>query len=135
MCGARPGLLLMALAVSARAGPFAPNGPPKAGSQSIEIELGTSGAAAAYSRGLSGWFELGARGDWQGWSYQETVSLVALGARALLRAWATSSNSALGVTIEVSPGARRLTSRVREVRCQCTVDLLCLSKSRSSHAE
>jgi hypothetical protein len=94
-----------------------------AGSQSIDIALGTSGAAAGYSRGLSGWFELGARGDWQTWSYQDTVSLVALGARALLRTRTTSSGSAVGVTIEVSPCARRLASRVREAGCHCTVDL------------
>jgi hypothetical protein len=66
---------------------------------------------------------LGARADWQSWSYQDTVSLVALGARALLRARVTSPETALRVAIEVAPGARRLTSRVREAGCDCAVDL------------
>jgi len=113
----------MALALSVRAGPPAGEGPLKAGSQSIDIALGTSGVAAGYSRGLSRWLELGGRADWQSWSYQDTVSLAAFGARALLRARVTSPESALRVTIEVAPGARRLTSRVREAGCDCGVDL------------
>jgi len=56
----------MALALSVRAGPPAGEGPLKAGSQSIDNALGTSGVAAGYSRGLSRWLELGGLGRiWQ----------------------------------------------------------------------
>jgi|SRR2546425_7686126 len=132
MCGARLGLLLMAIALSARAGPPAPDGPLKTGSQSIDIALGTSGVAAGYSRDLSGWLELGARADWQSWSYQDTVSLVALGARAPLRARVASPASALPVTIEVASGARRLRRRVREAGCDCVAARGALRQDQST---
>ncbi len=123
MCGTRLGLLLVALAPSALAGNSSSIEPLKGGSQSIDVALGTSGVGAGYLRGLSGWLEVGARADWQSWSYQDTVLIVSLGARALLRARLTPNESALRVAIEVAPGARRLTSRVRDSGCDCLVDL------------
>ena len=123
MGGVRLGLLLLALAPSARAGISAPTEPLRTGSQSIDVAFGPSGIGAGYLRGVSGWLEVGVRADWQSWSYQDTVSLVSLGARTPLRVRLTSDEGALRVTIEVAPGARRLTSRVRNADCDCAVDL------------